>query len=136
MDSSRETGVVYDEKTHKTPDITKTSDFIGSKDAKDDKFREKPYETEVHSSSDEEGRGGEVNALETAEDIVTAIIDVSDDPTLNPWTFRMFFIGLCNILIIHFLNTNDVYRFGLVCLWSCTARNFLLQASNHLCISQ
>ncbi|CAI7582511.1 unnamed protein product [Penicillium discolor] len=32
--------------------------------------------------------------LTTAEEIVTHVIHVDDDPTLNPWTFRMFFIGL------------------------------------------
>lgn len=95
MDSPRETEVVYDEKTHDTPDITKTSESVDSKDVKNDKFGETPYETEISSHSDEEGRGGEINALETAEDIVTTIIHVEDDPTLNPWTFRMFFIGLC-----------------------------------------
>lgn len=31
--------------------------------------------------------------LATAEEIVTHVIHVDDDPTLNPWTFRMFFIG-------------------------------------------
>lgn len=31
--------------------------------------------------------------LTTAEEIVTHVINVDDDPTLNPWTFRMFFIG-------------------------------------------
>jgi len=36
---------------------------------------------------------GDIKNLETAEDIVTTVIHVDDDPTLNPWTFRMFFIG-------------------------------------------
>jgi hypothetical protein len=36
---------------------------------------------------------GEIGALETAEDIVTTVIHVDDDPTINPWTFRMFFIA-------------------------------------------
>ncbi len=36
---------------------------------------------------------GDIKALSTAEDIVTTVIHVDDDPTLNPWTFRMFFIG-------------------------------------------
>ncbi|TGO63501.1 hypothetical protein BOTNAR_0099g00280 [Botryotinia narcissicola] len=94
MDSPRETDVVYDEKSHEAPVVTKNPESIDSKDAKNDKFGETPYETEISSGSDEEGRGGEVTALETAEDIVTAIINVDDDPTLNPWTFRMFFIGL------------------------------------------
>lgn len=96
MDSSRETAVVYDEKTHQTPAITKNPESVDSNDVKKDKLGETPYETEVSSGSDEEGRGGDVNALETAEDIVTAVINVEDDPSLNPWTFRMFFIGMCN----------------------------------------
>ncbi|KAI4843790.1 OPT superfamily oligopeptide transporter, partial [Aureobasidium sp. EXF-8845] len=31
--------------------------------------------------------------VETAEDIVNQVLTVEDDPTLNPWTFRMFFLG-------------------------------------------
>lgn len=31
--------------------------------------------------------------VSTAEEIVTKVIHVDDDPTLNPWTFRMFFLG-------------------------------------------
>ena len=31
--------------------------------------------------------------LDTAADIVTQVIDLEDEPDLNPWTFRMFFIG-------------------------------------------
>ena len=30
----------------------------------------------------------------TARDLVTEILRVEDDPTLNPWTFRMWFIGI------------------------------------------
>ena len=42
---------------------------------------------------DEEGH--EWNApAETAEDLVTEVIHAQDDPTLNPWTFRMWFLGL------------------------------------------
>jgi hypothetical protein len=29
----------------------------------------------------------------TAEDLVTQVINVEDDPTQNPWTFRVFFLG-------------------------------------------
>lgn len=36
---------------------------------------------------------GTAAPLQTAEEIVTQVIHVDDDPTLNPWTFRMFFIG-------------------------------------------
>ena len=37
---------------------------------------------------------GETAVLTTAKDLVTHIIHVQDDPSLNPWTFRMFFIGM------------------------------------------
>jgi hypothetical protein len=30
---------------------------------------------------------------ETAEDLVTEVIHATDDPTLNPWTFRTWFLG-------------------------------------------
>jgi hypothetical protein len=29
------------------------------------------------------------------EDIVKQVLSLDDDPTLNPWTFRMWFIGTC-----------------------------------------
>ena len=32
--------------------------------------------------------------VSTAEDIVTKVLHVDDDTTLNPWTFRMFFLGM------------------------------------------
>lgn len=36
---------------------------------------------------------GSVKPLETAEDIVTHVIQVDDDPSMNPWTARMFIVG-------------------------------------------
>ena len=30
---------------------------------------------------------------DTVEDITTQVLAVEDDPTVNPWTFRMFFLG-------------------------------------------
>lgn len=63
------------------------SDHIGEKDvfAKD---------VQLPSDSDPEDLGvGSVVPLSTAEDIVTHVIGLDDDPTVNPWTFRMFAIG-------------------------------------------
>jgi hypothetical protein len=34
---------------------------------------------------------------ETAEDLVTEVIHATDDPTLNPWTFRAWFLGMKSI---------------------------------------
>jgi hypothetical protein len=33
------------------------------------------------------------NPVETAKDLVTEVIHARDDPTLNPWTFRVWFLG-------------------------------------------
>jgi len=42
----------------------------------------------------EEGIEGHHNApVQSARDIVTEILHAKDDPTLNPWTFRVWFLG-------------------------------------------
>lgn len=40
-----------------------------------------------------ESRRDATGIVETAEDLVTRVIDLDDDPTQNPWTFRVFFLG-------------------------------------------
>ena len=40
---------------------------------------------------DEHGKVTE--PVETAKDLVTQVLHVDDDPTLNPFTFRVFFLG-------------------------------------------
>jgi hypothetical protein len=53
-----------------------------------------PYHDAADADAEAAFRDGNVkNDLDTAEDIVTTVIHVDDDPSLNPWTFRMFFIG-------------------------------------------
>ncbi|KAH7913890.1 OPT oligopeptide transporter protein-domain-containing protein [Hygrophoropsis aurantiaca] len=47
---------------------------------------------DVESSVREEG--SEEAVLHDERDIVTHVISVEDDPSLNPWTFRAFFIGI------------------------------------------
>ncbi len=54
--------------------------------------REEPPAYHYHDTEAAIGEG-EIGALDTAEAIVTTVIHVDDDPTINPWTFRMFFIG-------------------------------------------
>lgn len=46
------------------------------------------YDVEASSNDDDNV------VVSTAEEIVTKVIHVEDDPTLNPWTFRMFFLGV------------------------------------------
>ena len=38
---------------------------------------------------------GESAPITSAKDLVTQILHVDDDPSLNPWTFRMWFLGGC-----------------------------------------
>jgi hypothetical protein len=48
----------------------------------------------ITSESDAEKDGGHKKAPSTARDLVSEILAVEDDPTINPWTFRMWFIGI------------------------------------------
>ena len=41
---------------------------------------------------------GEADVLTDAKDIVTHVLHVEDDPTLSPWTFRMWFLGMLSCL--------------------------------------
>jgi hypothetical protein len=49
-----------------------------------------------YKSSDlEENRSEDYNTPpETAEDIITEVLHAEDDPSLNPWTFRVWFLGV------------------------------------------
>ncbi|KAI0066210.1 OPT superfamily oligopeptide transporter [Artomyces pyxidatus] len=56
----------------------------------------KVEEPSAYNKSDlESTTGTDVSeVLSDARDLVTHVITVEDDPTLNPWTFRSFFIGI------------------------------------------
>jgi hypothetical protein len=49
----------------------------------------------LYSRADVDSRTGtDTGVLQNERDIVTHVISVEDDPSLNPWTFRSFFIGI------------------------------------------
>lgn len=54
---------------------------------------EKSSYNNVDVESTEEN-DSEFAVLENERDIATHVISIEDDPTLNPWTFRAFFIGI------------------------------------------
>jgi hypothetical protein len=54
---------------------------------------EKLRQPNRHVFIDEDGEEHFTAPAETAEDLVTEVIHVTDDPSLNPWTFRTWFIG-------------------------------------------
>jgi hypothetical protein len=91
------------------------TDGLGSPEPAGEAFSEKPklqsgdldiskdekraYNEEAEPApiyTDEEGKLGGEGAVETNEDLVTRVIHVEDDPSLNPWTFRVFFLGTRN----------------------------------------
>lgn len=61
-------------------------------------YNEKIAETQLgidmESFSKGEDNGLGELVLEDARDITTHVITIEDDPSLNPWTFRAFFLGI------------------------------------------
>jgi hypothetical protein len=68
-----------------------TEPSLSNEKQADFKSQEKiPYSsTDVESTS-----GSDCAVLQDERDIVTHVISVGDDPSLNPWTFRSFFLGI------------------------------------------
>lgn len=50
-------------------------------------------ELDTFQNSSEDGDGPRAPLVATMKDIAVRALHVDDDPTLNPWTFRMWFIG-------------------------------------------
>jgi hypothetical protein len=56
-------------------------------------------DTEVESKDSSDIEGGVENyntPAETPNDLITEVIHVRDNPSLNPWTFRVWFLGTCS----------------------------------------
>lgn len=85
-----------EKKAYTTSADQSSGEFHRSKESiskeKEARVQELPPSYHYHDTEAAIGEG-EIGALDTAEDIVTTVIHVDDDPTINPWTFRMFFIG-------------------------------------------
>ncbi|KAF9246166.1 OPT oligopeptide transporter protein-domain-containing protein [Melanogaster broomeanus] len=64
-----------------------------SLDAKDEKLYHAKVDIEASSAEAESDDASDV-VLHDEREIATHVISVDDDPSLNPWTFRSFFIGL------------------------------------------
>jgi hypothetical protein len=57
-------------------------------------FDEKRENGSVTDSDAREDVRNKKDRLKSARDLVTEVLLVEDDPTVNPWTFRMWFIGI------------------------------------------
>lgn len=62
----------------------------------DEKFHYAKADVEVGLEATSNPHVGDASdtVLHTEREIATHIISVDDDPSLNPWTFRAFFLGL------------------------------------------
>lgn len=57
-------------------------------------FDEKRENLSVSDSDAREKVRPKKDRLKSARDLVTEVLLVEDDPSVNPWTFRMWFIGI------------------------------------------
>lgn len=60
----------------------------------DEKVAETKPGSDIESLPEGELDDSHELVLNDARDITTHVISVEDDPSLNPWTFRAFFIGI------------------------------------------
>ena len=57
--------------------------------------RPNEFESIVHQHDAEFAAAGTPRpSVDTAGDLVTQVLAVEDDPSLNPWTFRFWFLGM------------------------------------------
>lgn len=110
---------------------------------------EKDLKNEADISTDSVPSYGEVvgetvessaKVLETANDLVTQVLIVEDDPSINPWTFRMVFLGMSrqSWILPDILGPGELIvftRHRFVHFWLRASGDFLLQATDYLCFS-
>ena len=78
----------------KHPELAHISSL--SKSSSDGFRNEKTVDVNVDATPAYDVESGESDQplhVSTAKDLVTNILHVDDDPSLNPWTFRMWFLG-------------------------------------------
>jgi hypothetical protein len=85
----------------------------------------------VPEYDEKEGNMNEV--VSSADDLVTQIIKVDDDPSVNPWTFRMLFLGMSPAERV--AHCSDPRRCWSLRLWWRPPRDLLLQTAGHLCLA-
>jgi hypothetical protein len=126
----------------KEPVVTTSNLDIGAASGSDTKDSAKGSQPLFANSRPEElfeyDEASEVHynvPVETAKDLVTEIIHADDDTSLNPWTFRMWFLGELRIwaLVKNIIIANITLRYWTLHLWWCARYHLLLQTSDALC---
>ena len=78
----------------KSPKVTVDSDSASTTSLELQKLDEKSTESLVRYETQDAELAGEKRVVANMEDIALKALHIDDDPTLNPWTFRTFFLGL------------------------------------------
>ena len=75
-------------------------EVVDSKESKEDRpqhieyFDEKRADASSSTSSEAPLDDKRKKRIKNPRDLVTEVLSLEDDPSQNPWTFRMWFIGI------------------------------------------
>jgi hypothetical protein len=94
---------------------------------------EKQDQHNRHAFVDEDGEEHFTAPAETATDLITEVIHVTDDPTLNSWTFRTWFLGWYPLPVLPDVCTLIGRRPRSFSIRWHTRNDLLLQATNSHC---
>jgi hypothetical protein len=93
-------------------------------------FIERVDSDSTSSITDPESSKAKHEAVETDLQLVTRVLSVEDDPTENPWTFRMWFLGTrCYSASMHERNPAHLNRTWAGCLYSYNFHNQSFQTA-------
>ncbi|KAK3677023.1 hypothetical protein LTR78_003228 [Recurvomyces mirabilis] len=87
---SIELGEIDPKKSHGSPEFHDADEKVGTTMDVEPAYDDAPPEYEDAG----DGFHKVTAPVETAKDLVTQVLHVDDDPTLNPYTFRVFFLGV------------------------------------------
>jgi hypothetical protein len=79
-----------DEPPEKHGEILQQSEHRAGSNDEEKSIGAEPHENHL---IDEDGERHYTEPAETPKDLITEVIHVTDDPSLNPWTFRVWFLG-------------------------------------------
>ena len=81
---------------------SETQSAVVQENGMDDLRKEYSYTSSAEKSSvrNDVERVGSEPLVANMEEIALKALHVDDNPTLNPWTFRVFFLGLHPLLMI------------------------------------
>jgi hypothetical protein len=83
----------WEEENLMTTDDNDSNDEYGAQPSSVDSIKSSLEKARVSVYEDEDGDIIRATPAGTADSFITQIITAEDNPTLNPWTFRTWFIG-------------------------------------------